>query len=346
MDSSTLLNTISQNLSIPRDSNESIQDWKKRLIYSAVGRMSLASLWDNEEPVESEPDKGISITRYKALMMQRIEAFYQVLGMKGYLDSISADHIADEIYEIYSVAGFFYHEPHWISPSISRSAGYGDLCFIRDCNPAAKFAMSGLGYYDEPHDSLDIDELCDMFHLPHRPYVEWLQSYLKTCRWEPVELPQDTEYLRMKPPFTKGYWVRTMSVPENAITLCRYGFTGQKIYYLVRKNTPAVLGSQLPEWIAGMKGRTLSYLPGEYYRVALALLMAEGTLPPVHAQESDHLVTVELPYLLPTEEEALFKLYSWPVSLEDDQNSLFIRKMDIKVFNCFKMLLQFYGFHF
>ena len=348
MNSSSLLNDISSSLKLPKDINETKQDWEDRLIYSAVGKMSLASLWDNEEQFDfiSNDKMGVSITHYKTLIAQRIDAFFQVMGIKERLESISVESVTDEIFETYSITGFFYHEPHRISPSICRNAVYGNLKFIRDCNPSVDYPMCGLGYYDNSSEPSNVNELCDIFHLPQSPYKEWFYNYIKTCKWDPVNLPQDTEYLRTKPPFTKGYWIRTLSVSEDRITLCRYGFTGQKIYLLVRKTGGTVFGCQLPGWMTGLSGHAFNHTPQEYFRIALAILMMEESLPPVRVHKSDKLITIELPYILPTEEEMFYKLYSWPVSLEQEAKSMFIRKMDINVFSCFKMLLEFYGFQF
>lgn len=342
-----LFESISSDLNINKDINETQKEWNKRLIYSATGRLSLASFWDQEDLLDSKMEKnGVSVKHYKSLIAQRYEAYYQIAGINKDLEEFRPEKIANEIYEIYSVTGFFYHEPNWIVPSIKRTAKYHNKIFIRDCDPGAKYYVSGLGYFEESS-SVECDsELYDIFNLPRRPYVEWLKAYMSICQWNPVSLPQDTEYLRVEPPYTRGYWVRTFSAKENDIVLCRYGFTGQQIYLLLQRSGDTLFGSQLPEWMVGLKDRSFEYTPHEYFRVALSILMMNETLPPILIQKGETLVQIELPYLLPTEEEMFFKLYSWPVTTNIETNSMFVRKMDLKVFDCFKALLQFYGFRF
>ena len=347
MYSYNLFNSISSDLKINKDSSESEEEWKKRLIYSAVGKVSLASFWDQEDLLDSEREKkGVSVKRYKSLIAQRFEAYYQISGIEMDPVLFRPNDIANEIYEIYSVTGFFYHEPNWIVPSMKRTAVYDNVRFIRDCDPATKLSVSGLGFYiNDAFVDADSD-LYDIFNLPQKPYVEWLKAYMSFCQWKPVNLPQDTEYLRIEPPFTRGYWVRNSTVKEKDILLCRYGFTGQQIYYLLRRSGNMLFGSQLPEWMVGLNGRSFEYTSHEYFRVALSILMMKETLPPIRVQKGETLFRIELPYLLPTQEEMFFKLYSWPWSTKNETSSMFVRTMNPTVFNCFRELMQFYGFSF
>lgn len=49
MPSLDLLNEISQQLSLYKDQSESTEEWHGRVLYSALGKLSLASLWDSPD---------------------------------------------------------------------------------------------------------------------------------------------------------------------------------------------------------------------------------------------------------------------------------------------------------
>ena len=61
------------------------------------------------------------------------------------------------------------------------------------------------------------------------------------------ESSSDTEYLRLKPPFSGGYWGPKPDRTGN-VAMLRSGNHGSQLYYLYRYQDKALEVSQLPQW--------------------------------------------------------------------------------------------------
>ncbi len=66
---SNLLEKIGTEYGIVRGSDESDVAWRKRVIYSVLGQIGLASLWDKEE------EEQISITHFKHSIEKAYHAY-------------------------------------------------------------------------------------------------------------------------------------------------------------------------------------------------------------------------------------------------------------------------------
>ena len=144
-----------------------------------------------------------------------------------------------------------------------------------------------------------------------------------------------TEYLRLKPPFSRGYWVNEPDKTDT-ISILRTGMKGSQLYYLYRYVNVGLEVSPLPQW------QVENY---NYRALACACLSAYGTLPSIEFFVDGSLVHIRMNYLLPPRELAFFKLYSWPetcTSLPSD----FKRKLSVEVFAAIKNILFDEGYEF
>ena len=154
------------------------------------------------------------------------------------------------------------------------------------------------------------------------------------------------EFLRLAPPFSRGYWKKIPEKDER-ISLARYG-EPNKIFAFYRYFDGKYQQRHIPDW------RMHNYFSndmagyGEYRRISIALLKKYDMLPAIVVKTKESLVEIKLEYRLPPSEEEFFKLYSWPMrydfSLEFPQ--VFTRIMSKKVYPVFKYVLECIGYHF
>lgn len=76
MPSLDLLNEISQQLSLYKDQSESTEEWHGRVLYSALGKLSLASLWDSPDDWNHE----LSVQAFKSKIKTNTEYYQQIVN--------------------------------------------------------------------------------------------------------------------------------------------------------------------------------------------------------------------------------------------------------------------------
>lgn len=259
--------------------------------------------------------------------------------------------LLEEMYSIYLRTGFFYHSAYQLSPATYVSAGSGDIIFHRGSTPDEKLFMSGLGFYSCQESTFD-GTIAKMFGLQEQSFESYLEEMLGHSGWETIDWPDNTEFLRLNPPFSRGYWEQTPN-KDDRISLARYG-EPNKTFVFYRHQNGIYHQKTIPEW------RVLDALPrdtsnhknpvdyGEYRRIAIALLKRYDVLPVIKANINEALVEIKLGYRLPPPEEEFFKLYSWPVRYDFSSQSpqVFTRKMARQVYPMFKYNLESIGYCF
>ena len=149
------LSSIAAEFNIKRGDTESETNFNARVIYSAVCRLSYASLWERTTDDEST----IPIVRFKN-MIAALAKFY---GLN------EVERLSDKIYEHYLQTGAFYHKRHRISASISVAAECNGILFLRGVRPNQKVFMIGEGFYlpsdDQPLSINRRKNLEEMFGL-------------------------------------------------------------------------------------------------------------------------------------------------------------------------------------
>lgn len=332
-----LIASIGRQLNIPKsDSNE----WARQVVYSIAGQMALASLWDYDENGES-----VSIQHFKNRITQVFDAYEGIYPKIWFLLPKDKSNLIDEIYFIYLRNGFFYHSAYQISPAAPAMAVYKDLAFHRGSSPDEKLFMSGLGFYSAKKTTSD-STIAQMFRLQEQTFESYLEDLLACGEWETIDWPDNTEFLRLEPPFKRGYW---QQVPERdgRVSLAKYGEPNE-IFSFYRWDNGTYQQKQIPEW------RIRDYFSnevgtyGEYRRIAIALLKQYGTLPEIKAKDSGTLMEIKVGYRLPPSEEEFFKLYSWPIQYDFTTNPLqvFTRTMAKQVYPMFKHELESIGYCF
>ena len=334
-----LISEISQQLDIPQSSSS---DSLCRAIYSATGKMVLASLWDHPENEDS-----VSVQHFKNRAFKVLTAYISIYPeIKSRFPS-DLSTVVEDIYQTYRRNGFFYHSSYRLSPAVPSISKFKQYALYRGYPPQEQLFMSGLGFFDWIDDSKSYSSVEDMFSLQTQTFSYYISELLIDDNWTEAEWTENAEFLRLTPPFSKGYWQAEPDKTENT-SLARYGGLN-KTYVFYRWKNNHFEQKPIPAWRLD-DFRTIGQ-PGceEYRRIACGLLSAAHTLPPIHFKMiNSQLVYIKLGYRLPPGEEDFFRLYSWPISYKPDgqPSGTFQREMSHRVFPVFKYLLESIGYSF
>lgn len=330
-----LVKTIARQLNIPYTSDH---DRICQIIYSVAGKMALASLWD-----QSEQEDDISIRHFKRRARKVLDAYCAVYPSVKFLIPDEKDGLIDDMYDIYYRTGHFYHSAHRISPAAPAMAVYQNCVLYRGVVPDAPLFMSGLGSYAVRREKQEVS-VSTMFDLQRQPFDAYLDEILGSSQWETARFPDDAEYLRLDPPFQRGYW-QQQAIRDGRITLVRYG-SPSKIFAFFKYENGISKQKVIPHWLLRNDHAQAPENYEEYRRIATALLMRTGTLPPIKVKSEKDFVEISVGYRLPPTEEAFFRLYSWPSSYDISPQSqkLFTRKMANAVYPVFRYHLESLGY--
>lgn len=336
-----LIATIGQQLHIAKSGDDA---WICHAIYSLAGKMALASLWDHDESRDF-----VSPQHFKERATQIFTAYTAIYPQTTNLLPSNQDDLVKDIYAVYLRTGHFYHSPYKISPAAFTQSVSENVSLYRGVPANAKFSMSGLGFYSlhpktaKAENALSIAE---MFGLQTQTLSEYLKELLHDDNWAEIEWPSDAEFLRLDPPFSKGYWQETPH-KDGRISLMRYG-SPNKLYSFYQSRQGQVLQKNLPEWrIRDIRSSSLN-IPNdfsEYRRIATALLGYYAVLPPIRVKSDGMTTQVRLGYRLPPTEEDFFKLYSWPNEYYTSPQ-FFSRRMFTPVYLVFRQHLETIGYQF
>lgn len=325
-----LLSTVAHKHHIHKGTQETENDWKIRLVYSICGIMAYASLWDNSE---EEPISILHLKRKIRSMLASYKSMYPELS--GSLPYVS-DELEDEIADQFLSTGVVYHRPNRIAPSMKHEEPFSDILFQRGIALDSISCVSGIGFYSKQTSATNPDGVKAMFGLEHETLQALWRAMLSAASWKAdLSFEQNTEYLRLNPPFSQGYWVNKPDTTGTA-SILRTGMKGSQLYYLYRHSDAAIEVSPLPQW------QVESY---NYRSLACACLSTYGTLPPIEYFGDGALVHVRMNYLLPPRELAFLKLYSWPETCTSFPSN-FRRKLSTEVFAAIKNILSDEGYEF
>ena len=322
-----LLSKASREFSIHKGIQESEIRWKSRIIYTIIGRMALASLFDKQE------EDTVSIVRFKSRIKRLLNSYRDMYPeVKSFLTN-DAEALAGEIYEIYLRNGIIYHEPNRIVMSTRNNAAGREITFTRGYPLEECQRVSGLGTY--LFDEKAISDIESFFALECASLDETWQYWVNNAKWHHLEEDRGVEYLRTTPPFTRGYWVDRPN-KDGMVALLRFGMVGAKLYYLYKKYEGNIMVSQLPNW------RVESH---NYRMLSNACLAYNGQLPETKYSFDGEIVNISFQYLPPPNELFLWKLYSWPATIMDLPRD-FNRVCNRIVFEEIKVLMEQRGYAF
>ena len=265
------------------------------------------------------------------------------------------------VLDVYRRAGFLYRRANYVAAAPQRRAVCGGINLYSGVMPENRFLMSGLGFYQMRANPEEADMTPEeLFDLPQKTLQEALAELIRETKWhDEAERPAHMEFLRLEPPFQRGYW---QNRPDRAgeYSLLRYG-EGVKTYMLYRWDaerqvyqTGAIPRWRLQDFLADDK-RQCEAGSGGYRRFAAALLQRKGTLPKIRVIMREELAEICIDYRLPLEEELFFRLYSWPASDFDEKAQArtkirtenFHRLMAAPVYRqVFRPLLEHIGYEF
>lgn len=320
-----LLNNAADEYSISKGEHENLEEYKARIVYSIIGRMALASLWDM-------PESGdVSILHLKNRIKELLTSYRRIYPEIE--DSIDADNdaFADEMYDILLHSGCVYHEPNRIVSSAKNEGSKGGITFTRGYPLSTNQCISGLGTYSK--EIKTNKSIKSLFLFERQP----LELYWKTCisdlSWNQMEPDVNTEYLNLFPGYS-SYWV-TKGDTSGKISILRVGPRGRQIYYYYKYENDSFYVSQIPYW----------RIENGYRAISNACLNAYGLLPKTEYCIDGRLVRIRFAYLPPTEELYLWKLYSWPGSFQRLDND-FVRVCTIEPFEAITSTMIELGYEF
>lgn len=303
--------------------------WKARIIYSILGRMALASLWDRE-------DELISITHFEGRIKELRKAYLKLYPEVGVIFTADSDKLAKEIYNIYLSTGFIYHSPYRIAPVPERVSSGSSIKFIKGANLKRDIFMSGLGtyinsYIEDIRKTYDIE---DIFGLQKENIADYSQRIINGADWSKMNNTDNVEYLREEAPFTGGYW-KNEPEKDGRVSLLKVNYLGSYSCYLYYYDK-GLFVSSLSGWMTN---------EGEYRRIAVGMIKSRGRLPETLYKRDGDIVKIEINYLFPPSELNFIKLYSWPGNSRVIE-SKFKRVMQKDVFETIKAYLESIGYIF
>ena len=324
-----LLNLASTEFQITRGKSEDVNQWKIRIIYSILGKMALASLYDVPEGEES------SVIHMKRRIEQLAANYKDMYPEVGMLMPSDYEELSDEIYRTYLNTGIIYHKPNRIVMAAQTDTCLNGIRFTRGYEIDTKQMMSGLGTYIKAETTITTGSFLDMYQLNQQTLAEYWTLCVKCAKWQTFYSELSIEYLRMVPPFTRGYWI---DKPDNSgvVSLLRTGFKGSQLYYLYKVENGKMRVSQLPQW------QVENYA---YRSLSNACLLQKGVLPPTKYRYDGNLVYFVFGYLPPPAELYLWKLYTWPTSIASLPKD-FSRICMRSVFDEIKSVMQQQGYKF
>ena len=325
-----LLSKIAKELNIAKGNEESDFSFKTRIIYSAIGHVTYASLFDSMD--DGQP---ISIVHFKNRCKNLFTSYKAIYPEIISTWEFSEDEFSDLVYDLLLQTGSILHCPNRLSVPFPRKTTYKDVVFLRGFSISTKVFRSGLGPYLIQKDTdFQNDNLASMFHMSQESLQKRWNNIIKTAKWNVMEFSRNIEYLRIEPPFTKGYFTDKLEY-EDKLTIARFGI-GYKEYCLCRKVSGKIEYSPLSPWETNDR---------KYLEIANCCLASHGTLPNIKIHKDGNIIIAYLSYLLPPAEQNFFELYSWPCEINPNKKS-FERIFPVKVFDVVREKFENVGYTF
>lgn len=334
MNDISLLEQIAEEMHIRKGRLEKRDHWKARIIYSAIGRLALASLSDRLD----SPLDNISKVHFTSRVKELYHAYLSTYPELTEMFIQNSDFITNIIYNEYESTGYFYHEPYRLRAAIESQSNLQEVQFIRGAGLNSKVRMSGLGMYNLNTTTDSSLRFVDMFQIDQISLMDVVPEILQQAEWRKSDIPEYSEYLCINDDFKYGYWKSKPDSDTNA-SLMRFGL-GKKEYALYKMKDDLLQLYMLPKW---------QYEDRQYFLIANALLYEQGILPPIRYHRDESVVTFKLGYLLPHHEQNILMLYSWPNNMNCEKPTLQYltnRDMDSDVFFAVYDVLESLGYDF
>ena len=137
-----LIPIMARRYRIERGTTEPVEQWQMRVIYSVLGQMADASLWD-----KTEDDQPISVVHFKSRMKDLLESYCGIFNGLRKLFGYDYEKLLEEIYNVQLEGGKIYHSAYRLSPASYSAAVVDDVLFARGMAPDEQQLVSGQGTY-------------------------------------------------------------------------------------------------------------------------------------------------------------------------------------------------------
>lgn len=287
-----LLSRIAAELGIRQGRTEHQNNFKARIVSSAIGTAATASLHDIREDGEPVTLQHLK-SRIETLRSTYLSLYPEL--QESYIPS------PDDLSSMLLHGGCIYHSQDRVTPSAHVEAQSGQVIFVRGAPLKQKVCVSGLGTYRAAENDRSDSSAASMLGLQRNTLGEyWEQSVMRT-KLEPFSSSAAIEFLRTRPPFTRGYFTNQPDT-DGRISLMRTAAHQPRRCYLYRFEDGKIFACQLPSWRTDGK---------EYLRIAVSILHSRGSLPPSVFHFDGETASLRLQYLWPPSELDMLKLYSW-----------------------------------
>lgn len=336
---SQLLESICGDLGIEKGTGEFDTNFTCRAVYSALGRLAYASIWDEIDTTDKKyagdkADETPSIVHFKRRIRNSFKAFSDIFPEIIPYFSESSEMIEQTIFKQFERTGQFYRSPYRISPPVKFATNAGNITFLRGISPFEKVFASGLGVYVKSVINTDLG-LSEMFNLPREKIIEYWNETVNRAAWLDFSVDDKFEFLNQNISKGSTYWVEKPIRTENC-SIMRSKHSENRLYYLYKFENGKFMVSQLPDFMTQNS---------EYLTIANGCLSACGALPKSEYHQNGTLVALNVGYLYPTSIGNLINLYSWPVSFRN-VDGRFNRVINTDVFFEIKPVLEDIGFEF
>lgn len=325
----SLLSQIATDLNIRQGNSESIENYKSRLIYSAVSRIGYASLWDKLEDSEMVSMEYLK-HRIENTLRSYLKMYPEVKGIfPGEYNTIS-----EYIYNTFLVTGNVYHSPYRISPPMRTQASFNGIRFTRGTSLSEKVFISGIGTFFKCSDKDNMESVRDMFGLIKHNIADYWKHYSENVTWSTLKTEDRFEFFKTSS-ISQGY-VKETPDKDIGISLMRTTTPGTKIYYFYRWNDNKIEISQIPYWLTD---------ENRYFYLLNGLLASKSVLPEIKYRIDGAISYLQVGYHLPPAEHNLIMLYSWP-QFFNNIDSPFSRVIDTSILNAIMRVFINNGFTF
>ncbi|GHV97610.1 hypothetical protein lacNasYZ03_14470 [Lactobacillus nasalidis] len=319
-----LTKTISKDLDIVQQPDETNDNYIFRLAYSAIGQLLLSNLWTRS----LDDDKtGISDVLLRSNLLRVIEGYSEIFPE---ISNVLDEDLFKKIKEEYQVTGYLYKEDYRSTPVIYSQCGNDVVRLIRGTAVGDKVKVSGLGQYLTGSFGSDLDKVTQEYRLQEVSFAELYQFLVQLPYTEKYQAT-DTEYQYPYIANNGWRWGNTESLTAD-VRLFRRVKLGQKVYCLYRNERQYQLNTELMQ----AKG----YLP-----ILLAILNEQGQMPVVYYRSMPDIIEIENDFFVSPAEQNLLNVFSWPV-YSDGKICFQKRWMKKEVFSLCMNVLEKIGYVF
>ncbi len=364
-----LLTRMAGDLALAQGTNERAADYERRVLWSALGRMMTAALYDRVPEAHGEDAKGvppegeISVVHFHRRAAHLIEAYDALFPSLGFVYALAAE-VRDNpsltsferaekaLCDCMMANGLAYHRGYYLRPPKRTRQTLAGVAFVRGLALHEPVQVSGFGAYqkesvplagtdaamveDSNEGQQEAERVRAMFQLDAPLDASVLDRLVARGTFHPAPDDAQAEYLRTDGAFRKGYW---QSRPAPGLTLARVRSPYDRKLFSYSFCRVPQRGAE--EWM-----EVPPAYAGDYGWLAQIVLHQAGTLPPATVRRDGALVHLSCGYLYPARERRFLSLYSWPAPGARGFRAAAERVLAATFFDGFRALYEALGLSF